>query len=108
MSTDQTAQVKGGGSKVPKCGWPSVLYVTEIGPGSLPPSFRASPEDTWLPELPKQSYVSVSTLLSDEVVGAGAIVFRRAILGNEFQSDDDIARGILQAAVDHLGGTDAH
>lgn len=84
--------------KVPVGGWPSVLHVVEIGPGSTPPSFRARAEDTWLPELAKQPYLSVSALLSDEFLKA----FRRG-LPNAPATKSEV-RIALQAAIELVGG----
>lgn len=86
--------------KVPKGGWPSVLHVVEVGPGSTPPSFRASAKDTWLPELAKQPYIPVSALLSDEVVEA----VRTALLADDGDSPRDTARRALQAVIEQAGG----
>lgn len=108
---ETTEQVEGGAAKVPKGGWPAVLHVVEIGPGSTPPSFRASAEDDWVSELAKQRYASVPALFSDEVVEAACK--KCWPLWGVMRADQKAAgreslRAALTAAIDHLGGTDAH
>jgi hypothetical protein len=62
-------------------------------------------EDTWLPELSKQAYVSVSALLSDEVKGAiHDAHMRYQNVDPREQSEDGWAACLLQAVVEQAGG----
>lgn len=115
--SETTEQVEGGGSKAAEK-WP-VVYVADLNLGYFKDRgwpiedrivlLKAQPDDA---TVPVETYVPVSALLSDEVVEAVAArklpagaVEPNALLVKRIR---DEVRADLQAAIDQLGGTDAH
>jgi hypothetical protein len=102
-----TEQVEGGGSKV---AWPTIKAARQR-PGDRPLIDSTGRKPHGWKRIETEPYIPVSALLSDEVKRAVAEVLDDEFAfeaGGEAVTNDAFAKRILQAAIDHLGGTDAH
>jgi hypothetical protein len=120
------------GRKVPERPWPKALYARKGPDWIVTPRFSTVPGGAANePDLEEETYVPVSALLSDEVVEAAAKAqYEDAVsevedaLGPDDEHEPEgvwdaerdsmkelfrsKVRVNFQAAIDHLGGTDAH
>jgi len=108
-----TEQVEGG-SKVP---WTTLTIRRAKGYENYN-VLLAPAEFVQTPQEERETYIPVSALLSDEATEAVlaseevANELRRVVRAHDEESLDEAAayflRAVFQAAIDHLGGTDAH
>jgi len=104
---ETTEQVEGGGSKVADR-WPRKVLLhkppgvsrVHIAPSGPAPGFEANWENE------TETYIPVSALLSDEAIDKATRVL--ADLDRPFGPYKERVRAAFKAAIDHLGGTDAH
>jgi hypothetical protein len=118
----KTQQAEAGSPKASDL-WP-IVALSRKRPNDIEANFDVFPADLPPIEEESETYIPVSALLSDEVVEAAAKgnyeanrvemhgPRRNPEWDNTFEPMKEVgrnhARRILQAAVDHLGGTDAH